>query len=452
MQTISLSPVALLFLLAASLIILFSSRQNAVKALLATALFMPLGQQVVFFGLHLYFSRILILVGLVRLIMRQETRGMQWCIVDKLFLFWALTEFVMGNIRDGPSEAMIGALGFAYNALGIYFFIRLLTRDAKEAVEHVQFLALASIVLAILMVPELRTGRNMFSVLGGVNPISEFRDGRFRCQGPFRISILAGTFAATLFPLMVGLWFQRGPNRWRAGVGILGCLFVTYASASSGPLLCFLAAMVGLGMWRMRNQMRLFRRGVVVVLIVLAMVMKAPVWYLISKISDLFGGSGWHRSYLIDQAVNHFNEWWLIGTSVTSNWAPAGLVMLNNPKMMDITNEFIAQGIGGGALGLGLFVAIIVCCFKIVGRAVRSEVEPPLERKLIWTFGVCLMAHCAAFVSVAYFDQIEVFWLWLLAVIPCFMEMAVQLPATEQVPDSTEKMDNPETERASAIS
>ena len=251
---------------------------------------------------------------------------------------------------------------------------------------------------------------------------------------------------------MVGLWFQRGPNRSRAIIGGLGCVFVMYASASSGPLLSFLVALVGLGMWRMRNQMRLFRRGVVVVLIGLSFVMKAPVWYLISKVSDVFGGSGWWRSYLIDQAVQHFSEWWLIGTSYTANWAPYGIVLPNNPKMMDITNEFIAQGVNSGLLGLGLFIAIIVCCFKIIGRAVRTNGEPPLERKLIWTFGVCLAAHCASFVSVSYFDQIQVFWFWLLAVIPCLAEVSVQNPAYEPIPEPTDGMDKTQTERVSAIS
>ena len=36
---------------------------------------------------------------------------------------------------------------------------------------------------------------------------------------------------------------------------------------------------------------------------------------------------------------------------------------------------------------------------------------------LIWALGVCLASHCAAFISVSYFDQIQVFWFWLLAVI-----------------------------------
>ena len=42
---------------------------------------------------------------------------------------------------------------------------------------------------------------------------------------------------------------------------------------------------------------------------------KVAPWYLIAKISDVMGGTGWHRSYLIDQFLGHFTQWCLIGTS-----------------------------------------------------------------------------------------------------------------------------------------
>jgi Na+-transporting methylmalonyl-CoA/oxaloacetate decarboxylase gamma subunit len=250
------------------------------------------------------------------------------------------------------------------------------------------------------------------------------RGQRFRCQGPFRNYILAGTFAATLFPLMAGLWFQGGSEKWRAVLGTLGCVIATGLSNSSGPLLCFLAALAGLVLWPMRDRMYLFRRSVVVMVLGLAVVMKAPVWYLIARVSDLVGGGGWHRSYLIDQFVTHFSQWWLVGTSYTADWAPAGLVLAVDPNSMDITNHYVAQGLDGGLLMLGLFLAIIVCCFKIVGRAIHSDVKGSLNPKLLWTIGVALAAHCTAFFSICYFDQITVFWFWLLAVISRIQQCA----------------------------
>jgi hypothetical protein len=132
--------------------------------------------------------------------------------------------------------------------------------------------------------------------------------------------------------------------------------------------------------------------------------------------SDLLGGTGWYRSNLIQQAIYHFNEWWLIGSSYTANWA-SGEPLPGDPNNVDITNEYIAEGLQGGLLRLGLFLAIIVICFKRVGRAVRAEQTDSGTAKLWWAFGVSLAAHCAAFISISYFDQIQVFWFWLWAVI-----------------------------------
>ena len=84
---------------------------------------------------------------------------------------------------------------------------------------------------------------------------------------------------------------------------------------------------------------------------------------------------------------------------------------------MDITNHYIVQAINGGIMMLWLFLAIITNCFKTIGGAVRRIASLPFDEKIIWGFGVALSAHCASFVSVSYFDQIKVFWFWLLAVI-----------------------------------
>ena len=94
----NINPVALLFLLAMGYFILSGRRQVAVKALLAMAAFLPLAQQVVIVGLHFSFLRILILVGLCRVLSRGETRQFQWQSLDKLFLGWAVGGTVFRNI------------------------------------------------------------------------------------------------------------------------------------------------------------------------------------------------------------------------------------------------------------------------------------------------------------------------------------------------------------------
>lgn len=408
----NVNPLALLFLLAMIVVLLRGQHQAAVKALLAMAAFVPLGQQMVVAGLHFTFLRILILVGVCRVLARGEARALKWQGMDKLFLWWALTGFICGLIRSPSAEIF----GIAYNSIGIYFLMRCLIKDATEVLEHLRFLAMVAIVIATVMAVELFTHKNPLYVLGGVPEFVGERDGRFRCQGSFRHPILAGTFAATLLPLLVGLWQHGGRQRVILLLGVVGCGFSTIAAASSGALLTCITAAVGLALWPIRYKMHLVRRGILVFIAVLTVVMKPPPWYIISKLSDVLGGTGWHRSYLIDQAVHYVGEWWLVGTSVTAHWAPSGQVLATDPNNMDITNHYIAQAIQGGMLRLGLFVAMIVICFKAVGRAVRAEREDSIKAKLWWAFGVGLACHCTAFVSISYFDQIEVFWFWLLAV------------------------------------
>jgi hypothetical protein len=416
-DTSNINPLALLLLVAMSVVVLTGSRQAAVKALLGIAAFLPLGQQIVLWGLNLHFFRILILVGLCRLVVRGESQTFKLNGLDKLFIWWALVGALCGALRDPASILGVNCLGGAFNALGTYFLIRILIKDPYEVLGHIRFLALAAIIVALAMAWEYATHRNLFAVFGGVPAEVLERSGRFRCQGPFRHPILAGTFAATLFPLLVALAFRGGRDRPLAIVGSAACAFSTYAAASSGALLSGLIAVVGLGLWGMRTRMRLIRTGIVSAIIVMALMMNAPVWYVIARLSSLVGGTGWHRAYLIDQAVKYFGEWWLIGTSVTAHWAPAGQVLAVDPKNMDITNHYVAQGIQGGVLRLGLFLALIVACFKTIGRAVQARSGLPLDRKLLWAFGVSLAGHCTAFISISYFDQIEVFWFWLIAVI-----------------------------------
>jgi hypothetical protein len=151
-------------------------------------------------------------------------------------------------------------------------------------------------------------------------------------------------------------------------------------------------------------------------IVALALYMKAPVWYLLSRVSEVFGGTGWHRSYLIDLAVTHFNEWWLVGSAYTAHWAPGGQVLVNDPNNMDITNHYIAEGLGGGIWKLGLFIAMIVFCFKTVGYWIRAKDDVSLpERIFVYAIGVSLFAHCVSFVSISYFDQIIIMWFWTLA-------------------------------------
>ena len=394
---------------------------------------MPMGQKLVLGGLNFTLFRILLAVGILRVIVRGEARRMQWTPMDKLFVWWLIVSVVFGSMSEPTSALFVNRLGDAYNAAGCYFFARCVLLKLEDVVIGVRTVALACIPLAALMLVEKTTAHNLLSIFGGVPQITIFREGHIRCQGAFRHPILAGTFGATMLPLFASLWVYKS-QRLIAIAGVLSALVIAVTSSSSGALMAVLAGGVGLALWKYRNSMRSVRRVTVMLILALSLVMQAPVWYLFAKLSNVAGGTGWHRAYLIDQTISHFNEWWLFGTVVTAHWGPSGEVIAADPRMMDITNHYVMEGVKGGLLKLTLFVAILVQCFKAVGLAHRAQPPRSPDAFYIWALGVALFTHCVSFLSITYFDQSIVMLYWLMAAIICAMGTATM---RSQMPTDT---------------
>ncbi|MDD5141092.1 MAG: hypothetical protein PHY43_12630 [Verrucomicrobiales bacterium] len=415
----SFNPLAVAMLMVTAYLTWSLPRRFAICPLLVMTCLMPLGQDLELFGLHFHLFRILLLIGMVRVVAKGEAARLKFAHMDKLFIWWIMISVLFGTMSKPSVELLVNRFGDAYNAAGCYFFVRCIIVSFEDIVTSICTLALVSMPVAAFMLVEKTTAHNLLSVFGGVPEITAVRDGHLRCQGAFRHPILAGVYGATQIPFFIALWFYQPQSRRLAIAALVSSLIIVITASSSGALMALFAGGCGMVMWKHRKYMRLIRRLTVVTILMLALIMNAPVWYLIAKLSDLTGGGGWHRAYLIDQAVAHFDEWWLFGTTYTAHWGPAGEVIAADPNMMDITNRYIMEGVKGGMLKLIFFVAIIVGCFKIVGRRIRTEALGNPNRLLIWAMGVSLFAHCLSFLSVDYFDQIIVLWYWLLGVIVC---------------------------------
>ena len=200
-----------------------------------------------------------------------------------------------------------------------------------------------------------------------------------------------------------------------ACVGMGSALVIVITAKSSGALMALMAAVAALTFWKWRAFLPWVRWGVVLGILLLASVMKAPVWYWFDRLSSVTGGTGWHRAFLIDQTIRYFDEWWLFGTTYTAHWGPGGEVTTGDPNMMDITNHYVMEGVKGGLARLALFLGIVVRCFRSFGRHLRVETHDPSTQFFIWGTGVALFTHCVSFLSITYFDQIVVVWYWLLA-------------------------------------
>jgi hypothetical protein len=269
------------------------------------------------------------------------------------------------------------------------------------------------IPIAIEMIAESISGRNTFSYFGGVPEQCEIRDGKIRAQGPFAHSILAGTVGALSWPLALMSWKR---NRKLAIFGLLTSAAIVFASKSSGPIMTTLIALGGILLWRFRTYLRIIRWGGVLTIFLLALVMKAPVYYLIARI-DLTGSStGWHRAALIEAAITHLDEWWLAGTDYTRHWMPTGVAWSANHT--DITNHYLKMGVIGGLPLMLSFIAILCIAFKFVGKTlVPYSGASDAARFRMWLFGSILFAHSVTWLSVSYFDQSIIFVYFVLAAI-----------------------------------
>jgi len=392
------------FTLAMVLLLLVLPRKYVLVPIIVLVCFMTMGEHLIIAGLNFTMIRVLLIFGWLRLILRGEYRRLRWTTVDKLIIAWVCLRTVNYVLVWGSSAALVNRLGYAYDILGSYFLFRFLVRNHQDVYRAIRYLAVFIAPLAAFMIAEKLTGRNSFAIFGAT-PITEMREGVVRCQGPFGVSILAGTFAATTMPLFVGAWSYRR-SAFLFTIAISATLVITITSGSSGPVLAYAAAVLGLLFWRFRRNMRMVRWGVVFILVALQIAMSQPVWFVMARLTVFSGSTGWYRGFLIDMTVRHFTDWFFIGSNANAQW---------HGFLADVTNQYILEALDGGLVVAILFVAILAFSFREVGRVVLSQRFTPGVRRLAWAMGAALFAHSVSFFSVSYFDQNVIVYYLLLA-------------------------------------
>lgn len=403
-----MTPFTIIFLLVNAVALLGLPRRLAPLPLLVGCCYMTAIQSFNLGPIHCTVIRVLIAAGVIRVLMRGErvAGGLTW--MDKLMLAWMAWLVISSPIFPGTESPLVFNLGQAYNIGGIYFLIRVFCRDLEELVGITQMAAWLLAPIAVEMVMEHLTGRNQFSVFGAFVSV---RDSKFRAQGPFAHSILAGSVGASCLPLMVGIWRR---HRTAALIGIIACLVMVGASNSSGPIMSLMSAIFALCIWRYRHLIHLLRWGALMAYLGLEIVMKRPAYYIMDSI-DLTGGStGWHRAHLIESSIGHLSEWWLAGTNRTRHWMPTGVP--TSPNHTDITNYYLLMGVWAGLPLMLLFIAMIWVGFRYVGLMVREQTQLRNRNTfMIWCLGAALFAHTVTCISVAYFDQTFIFMFLCLA-------------------------------------
>ena len=391
-------PLGLAVLLVCGFLFLQLPRRYALWPFIAMVCFVSSRQCVAVGTFNIYFTRLFYLFLLpARILFHGEDRRFRLNAMDWTIIAYGLAQFALGSLNwdFNPIEMKMRS-GFLVDILGSYFIFRVLIRDIEDVPSVIRGLAVVSIPLLAFLLLEFATGRNLFSVFGGVPEITGVREGRLRCQGAFGHPILAGTIWASFLPLFIYGALKMGRHRGLMVAGCCSALGIVYLSASSTPVMGVIVVLAGWAMYRFRAYARIGFASAAVLLVALHMVMKAPVWHLIARMNVTGGDSGWHRFVVIDGFINHWEEWWFLGSKVgTAHWGHF---------TFDTANQFVNAGVQSGVFVLGIFVAIIVLALLGAGRIGRKS---PF---LGWMLGVSIAVHCLCFLGISIWGQIHVAW------------------------------------------
>lgn len=376
-----------------SLLAFLLPRRYFLLPFVLTACLVPTTQRIVIGGLDFTVMRILVMVGVVRMFARGEVTQVKWHAFDKMILVWVFTGAFIYSLQWMDSRAIINRCGVLFDVVGMYWLFRHNMRDWEDIKRMGLFFAACSFVMAALVAMEWTSGQNPYEALGSI--ATKMRSGRYRCQSSFPHPVMLGLFWATLVPIFIGLAkVQPRKTFYWAATG--AAIFVVCGTASSTPVATLLYILLLLPLFPYRKYGKQAFYGLCGLLFLLHIFMKAPVWHLIARANIVGGSTGWHRYHLIDESINHFSEWAVMGVKQTVHW---GL------GLRDVTNQYILEGMRGGFITLVLFVIVLAMAIRTTLRYSRR----PLPRKqqwLGWCIFVSILGHCLSFIGVAYFGQI----------------------------------------------
>ena len=409
-------PYGVITTLILSILAIFAPPRWAALSLIASTLILTQGQSVSVLGFNLFSTRIIILVGFLRVIIQKRITYTSLTTTDKaLVLLYSYTTCIF-LIRSKTDHAYV--IGDAADIIICYFAFRALIKTPNDIWWILKSIAILFIPYSASLIYETFSQVNPFKTLGSIELSGEkwMRGGRVRCQGSFRHASLLGTLGATFMPLYIGMYFTK-QSKAIATIGMITCLTIVFTSNSGGPLSTLAIGLTCWLFWKFRYKMKTVRLGLIVLLVALAIFMKAPIWYLPAKASSITGGDGWHRSYLMDIAFKKLDQWWLAGMPLefTGDWFH---YVIEVTGAADITNEYISFGIRAGLPAIILFVSLLVILYKAIGQAnLISSPNQKTFKILTWSLGVVLTTHIFNWFGITYFDQTYVIWCFHIALI-----------------------------------
>src|SRR5580704_10156366 len=161
----TLAPIVLIAMIIAILLILVLPRKYALLPLFFVLLLVPVGQQVVVGGVHLFVSRILVLFGLFKMFLTKlmsqgDLAGGGFNSIDRAFLWCALCQAAAAVLLFRSTDALVNQSGLLLDFVGGYFLLRFLIQDEEDIFRVIKCFALVALIIAFSMVVDLFTLNN----------------------------------------------------------------------------------------------------------------------------------------------------------------------------------------------------------------------------------------------------------------------------------------------------
>ena len=369
-------------------------QRHVLLSLILAVCFIPFDQRIIILNLDFTPARLLVVLTILRIFVRSEQRKIRWNLFDGMIFMWAMCGTAVYLIQWADFKAFVYRSGILFDIIGIYWICRQNIRSWDEVASISKILAMCALVSAILVFVERTTEHNPFVLLGKVT--TGVQRGRYRCHGSFQHPITLGLFWANLVPIFIGYAITNRSkiSYWWAATA--ACVLIVIATGSSTPAITLLCVLLFLPLFYLRRYGKQIVLSFIAVILFLSIIMNKPIWHLVSRVRFIPGSTGWHRYLLINAAIEHFDEWALLGTRGTSHWGHG---------LRDITNNYIRQGVDGGLITLLLFVIVLVMAIRICSKYSLLSAHRT-EQWLSWAFCTSVLGHCISCLGVSYFGKI----------------------------------------------
>jgi hypothetical protein len=401
--------VTIIVALAFSVLVLVLRPTHALAAYLTAILCWPNYLSVNASGINVTVGRIVVAVLFVRCLCDEKIKSrFAWSRLDK-WVALSMAIYVGIYCSSIPlSISLENRAGFLTDTWLAYLVARFCITSRRDFLTVVKWAAVVLAPLAILGVIESVTGWRAFGFLTRGSSVFTYltgykgRMGYLRAMGPFSHPILFGCNFAMFLPLIFCLRRERGD--WKSWAYILSLTVACGAlsSMSSGAWVMVMAVVCCLLMEKHRH---LVKPTIAVFLLACAtiqVVSNRPFYHVLASWANVVGGAGWHRSKLIDVAIEHFDEWWLIGYGLKEpGWGPS-LGM----SRTDAPNEFIWTGLRYGVLGILVLCGVLYVAISGVVAAYRKTRAPQL-RTMYWSMGTGLFSVILCWMAASLFGQLQ---------------------------------------------